>query len=143
MEHNDLIHALPVLEIKKNEAYPVFTNASTDDKNPWEYPEEAPDAGQVNGFFRFENVRDTDDVFEMKLWLVTPEECETRVTLPESSVCDLLIRRIQGFKLGTCERFAWRFGDDLGKGVADLDGHPEIPSLKVTNKVQTLTLMRL
>jgi len=142
-EHNDLIHAIPVLEIKKNEAYPVFTNASTDDKNPWEYPGNAPSAGQVNGFFRFENICDTEDTFEMKLWLLTPDEWETRVTLPESSVCDLLIRRAQSFKLGTGESFLWSFGDDNGTATADTEGHPEISGITVRSKVQVLKLKKI
>ncbi len=142
-EHNDLIHAIPVLEIRKNEAYPVFTNASTDDKNPWEYPDTDAKAGQVNGFFRFDNVSDTEDTFEMKLWLLTPDEWETRVALPESSVCDLLIRRTQSFKLGAGEKFEWSFGNTSGTATADGEGHPELTRITVTNKVETLKLKRI
>ena len=142
-KYNDLIHAVPVLEIKKNEAYPVFTNASTDDKNPWEYPDTDAKAGQVNGFFRFENICDTEDTFEMKLWLLTPEEWETKVTLPESSVCDLLIRRAQNFKLAGGEGFLWSLGDDNGTATADTEGHPEISGITVRSKAQVLKLKKI
>lgn len=142
-EYNDLIHAIPVLDIKKNEAYPVFTNASTDDVNPWENPDLAPDSGQVNGFFRFENVSDTEDTFEMKLWLLTPDEWKTRVELPESSVCDLLLRRVQNFRLGAGESFAWSFGENSGTAAADAEGHPEISRITVRGKVQTLKLKKI
>ncbi len=35
MKVNDLINSFDWLSVKKNESYPVFTNASTNDVLPW------------------------------------------------------------------------------------------------------------
>ena len=35
MKVNDLINSFDWLSVKKNEAYPVFTDASTNDPLPW------------------------------------------------------------------------------------------------------------
>ncbi|MBE6708932.1 MAG: hypothetical protein E7578_06805 [Ruminococcaceae bacterium] len=145
--HNDLVHALPVFEIKKNEAYPVFTNAETDDKNPWEYKDSHAVSGQVNGFFRWENVSDTEEKLEMKLWLLTPDEWATRVTLPEKTVADLLVRRVQNFKLPPNEEFMWTLTSDDGEIVqgtsrADSMGYPVIERIAVMQKPQTLEIRR-
>ena len=56
MKVNDLINSFDWLSVKKNEAYPVFTNASTNDPLPW--PDQLADKkpGQVNAFFRWKIV---------------------------------------------------------------------------------------
>ena len=61
MKVNDLINSFDWLSVKKNESYPVFTDASTNDPLPW--PNQLTDkkAGQINAFFRWKNVRDTPD----------------------------------------------------------------------------------
>jgi len=42
------------MEIRKNEAYPVFTRASTDQRPPWSNPPGKTDeSGQINGYFRW------------------------------------------------------------------------------------------
>ncbi len=147
-EHNDLVHAIPVLEMKKSEAYPVFTNADTDDRNPWEYPEDHAVAGQVNGFFRWENVSDTENEFAMKLWMLTAAEWETRVTLPEKAIVDLLVRRMQNFKLSPAEEFTWTLiadGGEVQTGISHADsvGHPVIDRITLTQKAQTLVLKHM
>lgn len=142
-EHNDLIHALPVLRLRLTDAYPVFTNATTDDKNPWEHGDSADKAGQVNGFFRWENVSDTKDRLEIRLWLLSEDEWETRVTLPEKATADLLIRRAHSFTLGAGERFSWSFGDVGGTSEADGEGHPEIKNFTVTRAPAVLVLERI
>lgn len=147
-EHNDLVHAVPVFEMKKSEAYPVFTNASTDDKNPWENKDGHAKAGQVNGFFRWENVCDTEDGLEMKLWLLEPSEWETRVELPRTSTVDLLLRRVKNFILNPNEEFSWTLTAESGEtlsGVsrADSTGHPVIDGITVKQEKQKLTIKRI
>lgn len=144
-EYNDLIHSLPVFELVKNEAYPVFTDADTDDENPWEHPDTASKSGQVNSFFRWEVIEDTDKEFRIKLWLLSPDEWETRVTLPVSATADLLLRRVQNFRLEGGEAFKWRIEDDetlCGLSHADGEGHPSISRLTVTVKPRVLILKR-
>ena len=141
-EHNDLVHSLPIFKMKKSDPYPVFTNATTDDINPWADKENGAASGQINGFFRWEPVCDTVDSFEMKLWLLTPDEWNTRVNLPSESVADLLIRRVKNFKLGDGEEFKWTLGDKSGVSCADSMGHPSIDKITVTQDVQILKLTK-
>lgn len=146
-KHNDLIHSVPILQIKKSEAYPVFWGADTDDQNPWEAPESAPESGQVNGFFRYQNVIDEKDHFEMVLWLLGPDEWETIVSLPDMATANLLIRRVQRFLLKPNEKFSWKLVLPDGKAksgtaFADEFGHPEIPSIQILQKKQVLILAK-
>lgn len=64
MKVNDLINSFDWLNVKKNEAYPVFTNASTNDPLPW--PDQLTDknSGQVNAFFRWKAISDTPQAME-------------------------------------------------------------------------------
>lgn len=146
-EHNDLVHAIPVFDIKLSEAYAVFTNATTDDKNPWEHKDDCDVSGQVNGFFRFENVADTESELSMKLWLLTPDEWQTRVQLPEESSTDLTLRRVQKFSLAPGEQFNWTLTAENGESVsgvsaADETGHPVIEGITVKQQKQTLTITK-
>jgi len=145
--HNDLIHALPVMSIKLSDPYPVFTNSTTDDKNPWEHGEGADESGQVNGFFRWKNICDTADSLEMELWLLNENEWETRVNLPEKSTADLLIRRVRNFALDAGESFNWTLTDCDGNTVtgisaADSEGYPVIDGITVKQCHQTLKLTK-
>ena len=62
---NDLINSFDWLSVRKNDAYPVFSGASTNDPLPW--PDRLADKkpGQVNAFFRWKTVRDTADAVEV------------------------------------------------------------------------------
>lgn len=145
--YNDTVHCLPVFEIKKSEPYPVFTNSDTDDKNPWENSSDFSASGQVNGFFRFENIADTSDCLEMKLWLISPSEWTTRRKLPEIGRADLLIRRVRNFRLAPNERFLWTLTDPDGNkksgiSFADPEGHPSISEIEIKQIPQQLRLMR-
>lgn len=144
---NDLIHSVPILEIKKSQAYPVFFGSDTDDKNPWEFPKSAPQSGQVNGFFRYENRSDEKDRFEMALWLLNPEEWKTTFSLPEKAKTSLLLRRTQRFFLKPNQNFNWKLilpngKSKSGKGVADEFGHPEISSIQILQEKQILVLTK-
>ena len=82
---NDLINSFDWLSVKKNEPYPVFTNASTNDPLPW--PDHLADKkpGQVNAFFRWKNVSDTADAVETQLFLVKAADLKTSFTDPDRS----------------------------------------------------------
>ncbi|HQZ66084.1 MAG TPA: prolyl oligopeptidase family serine peptidase, partial [Planctomycetaceae bacterium] len=56
---NDLIDSLDWLNIKKNEAYAVFTNATCNSILPWPDDLKNLAAGQVNAFFRWQNISDS------------------------------------------------------------------------------------
>lgn len=52
----------------------------------------------------------------------------------------VVIRRSQAFRLAPGEAFAWTFGAQSGRGVADRDGAPVIEGLRLSGGWQTLTL---
>src|SRR5205814_2116472 len=74
---NDLIDSFDWLSVRKNEAYPVFTNATGNSKLPWPDQLKEKAAGQVNAFFRWKNLSDTKDKLEMSLYLSSPEDLKT------------------------------------------------------------------
>ena len=139
---NDLINSFDWLSVKKNEAYPVFANASRNDRPPWpdDVKDQAP--GQVNAFFRWKNIRDGGSRFEMSLFLVTPAELKTTFEIPTESTADVSLRRIQNMKIRPGEAFRWAFGAAKGQGKADADGLITIPRLKITAKPTTLTVRK-
>src|SRR5436189_4476323 len=95
MKVNDLINSFDWLSVKKNEAYPVFINASTNDPLPW--PDHLKDkkAGQINAFFRWQDVRETPTTVDATLFLVKPSELKTTFTIPAEATADVSLRRQQ------------------------------------------------
>lgn len=161
---NPLVERFDWLSIRKNAAYPVFTNASTDDKLPWPFSVWKPNlntwggwagdikgdsqkaiavgskpVGQVNGYFRWENGKDIAKGIKMDLWLAASAELGG-ATVPAESVVDVTLRRVQGLKAKPGKTAKWTFGAQKGSVKADAQGLFTIPKLKVTGKHQTLTL---
>ncbi len=139
-KYNDLFNTFPWTEIKKNEAYPVFTRASTDDPIPW--PERSPNApsGQRGAYFRWRVRLDSETRFEIDLRLATQEELQSKLfDVPSSSVADVSIRRLQRFQIEPNEEISWRFGDAFGSLKADNNGLITIRELTITPKATTLT----
>ena len=140
---NDLIHSFDWLSIRKNRAYPVFTNASSDDPNPWEAGNlDSTLPGQINGFFRWENVADRKGSFKMKLFLADPQTLQTRFTIPETAVADVSLRRLQNFRIAPGEKISWSFGVLSGCTAADEKGLLTLEKLPITGEEQVLTLSR-
>jgi hypothetical protein len=135
---NDLINSFDWLSVKKNEAYPVFTNASTNDPLPW--PDQLADkkSGQVNAFFRWKNVRDARDAIEMSLFLIKPSELKTTFTIPAEATADVSLRRLQVLRVAPGETVRWTFGTASGEVQADAAGRVTIPRLKITAEPATL-----
>ena len=142
MKVNDLINSFDWLSVKKNEAYPVFTNASTNDPLPW--PDQLADkkSGQVNAFFRWKNVRDTPDAVEMSLFLVKPSELKTTFTIPAEATADVSLRRLQTLRVAPGETVRWTFGTASGEVQADAAGCVTIPRLKITAEPATLSVRK-
>ena len=143
------------LSIRRNAAYPVFTNASTDDALPWPFrnfkpnvntwggwagdilgnsPKEiaagAKPAGQVNAYFRWENVRDEKKGIVMNLWTDGVDE----------STADVTLRRVQGVPAKAGRKAKWSFAGKTGTVTADETGHVTIPGLKITSARQKLAV---
>lgn len=143
MKVNDLINSFAWLSIKKNEPYPVFTNASSNDPLPW--PNQLTDkkSGQINAFFRWKNVGETPDMVETSLFLVKPAELKTTFTIPMESTADVSLRRLQMLKVGAGESVRWAFGSSKGEAKADAMGCVTIPRLQITSEPVTLSVSRV
>ena len=139
---NDLIHSFDWLSVRRDRAYPVFTGASSDDRNPWEFPGECS-AGQVNAFFRWKNVSDCAGSFRIKLSLVSKERLKTVFPIPEEAIADVSLRRLQNFRIRPGEKVRWRFGGRNGIAEADGRGLLTIPRLTVSARETVLELSRM
>lgn len=138
---NDLIHSVNVWSFRKNEAYPVFTHASTDDPIPW--PERSDEkSGQVNAFFRWNIIADTVDRFEVELRLLRSDEWDTRITLPSASVTDITFRRIQCFRIASGESLILTYDGNDSVVCANEYGLPVLERLTVTTQPTRLVLTR-
>ncbi len=142
MKVNDLINSFDWLSVKKNESYPVFTDASTNDPLPW--PNQLTDkkAGQINAFFRWKNLRETPDAIETTLFLVKPSELKTTFTIPAEAIADVSLRRLQKLRVAPGEMVRWTFGKLDGEVRADAAGLITIPRLKITSEPTSLSIKK-
>ena len=140
---NDLIDSFDWLSVKKNESYPVFTNASTNDPLPW--PDKLTDkkAGQINAFFRWQNVRETTNAVELTLVLVKPAELKTAFTIPAEATADVSLRRLQKLQVVPGTKVHWRLGKDAGEAAADATGCVTIPRLRITQEPTSLIIEKV
>lgn len=139
---NDLIHSFDLLSVRLNEAYPVFTNANTDDELPWAEDGTVihDNPGQVNGYFRWGKVEETETTVSVALRLLTAEEWTTRVTLPTEATADVTLRRLQSCRFTPGTEATWEYGKDSGKVTADENGLVTIPCLKITAEPTVLKI---
>jgi hypothetical protein len=139
---NDLINSFDWLSVRKNEAYPVFTNASTDDPLPW--PDQLTDkkSGQVNAFFRWRIGRDAPETLEAELFLVKPAEIKTAFKVPAEATADVSLRRLQQLRVPPGAAVRWKFGSAEGEVRADADGLVTVPRLKITAEPTKLSVTR-
>jgi hypothetical protein len=140
MKVNDLINSFDWLSIKKNEAYPVFTNASSNDPLPW--PDKLSDkkSGQVNAFFRWKDVRETPESLEMTLVLVKPSDLKTTFTIPSEATADVSVRRLQMLQVVPGSKVRWTFGKAAGEAQADASGCVTMPRLRITAEPTKLSV---
>ena len=138
MKVNDLINSFNWLSVRRNEAYPAFSDASTNDPLPW--PSNLADgkSGQVNAFFRWKVVRDAPQAVEMSLFLAKPSELKTRFAVPSEATADVIVRRLQTLRVAPGEAVRWTFGTGSGEVQADATGHVTVRRLKITAEPVTL-----
>ena len=138
---NDLFKTFDWTSIRKDQAYPVFTSASSDSPLPWPDSLENAPAGQRGAFFRWRNKDDNATKFVIELRLTSKEELNSRLFEPPTSVvADVTLRRLQNFKLEPNETVKWSFGNRSGKVVADSRGIVTIPQLQIDVEPNDLTL---
>jgi hypothetical protein len=120
----------------------AFTNASGNSPLPWPDDLKNPAAGQVNAFFRWKNITDTETKAELSLFLVSTADLKTRFTIPKEANTDVTLRRLQHFKLTPGASFKWTFGAAKGEGKADAQGLITIPGLSLTKDPVVLGLSK-
>ena len=143
MKVNDLINSFDWLSVKKNESYPVFTNASTNDPLPWPNHLSEKKSGQINAFFRWKNVRDTSETLETMLFLVKPSEIKTKFTIPAEATADVSLRRLQKLRVPPGAVVRWTFGSSKGEVRADAEGLITVPRLKITGEPTKLSVTKV
>jgi pimeloyl-ACP methyl ester carboxylesterase len=139
---NDLINSFDWLAVRRNEAYPAFTNASTNDPLPWPANLTDKKPGQVNAFFRWKTEKDTADAVAVSLFLTTPSDLKTTFAIPKESTADVTLRRLQAFRVAPSEAVKWAFGGRTGEVRGDARGVVTVPGLTVTGTPTTLTLTK-
>lgn len=131
-------HNFPWLEIRRNEAYPVFTNASSNQRPPrYTAPEDKSfdTAGQINAYFRWKSDTDTPGLFSMRLWTEYPPETNGAPGFI-SARADVTLRRLQGFRVQTGKRYTWeimraRRIAATGEVTSDSHGLITLPHLEI------------
>lgn len=137
--------AFPWLEIRKNEAYPVFTHASCDGRCPWlNTPVDYDNAGQLNAYFRWKGERDTATEFAMQLWIEHPK-ITASLGMPGNATTDVTVRRWQQFKVEHGKSYAWQLSREghafaSGKVSPDAANLLTIPKAALTTAPAELTI---
>lgn len=140
LKHNDLIESFDWLGVRKNEAYPVFTNASTNDALPWPDKLDDKKAGQINAFFRWKIARDAADGVDVALFLLKPADVKSKFVLPAEATADVTMRRLQTLRIPPNASMQWSFGTAKGEAKADETGLVTIEKLKIVAEPTTLSL---
>jgi pimeloyl-ACP methyl ester carboxylesterase len=139
---NDLVNSFDWLNVRKDEAYPAFTNASCNSAIPWpdRIDDKAP--GQVNAFFRWKNMADTREKVGMELFLTAPDSLKTTFEIPKEATADVTLRRVQNLQVKPGETLKWSFGTAKGQVKADAEGLVTVAGLKISATPATLSVGR-
>lgn len=129
----------PWMEIRKNAAYPVFTNATSNQRSPWEGSAgNFDESGQLNAYFRWKNEQDKNSKFAITLWLAHPIVKNPPV-MPEQSTTDVTLRRLQAFQVVQGKTYAWRLMRD-GKVEASGKISPNAANLLTIPRITVTTI---
>ena len=141
---NDLVHSFDLFSVRRNEAYPVFTNADCDDPLPWSADGSVvhEDAGQINSYFRWGKTEECENCISMELRLITADEWTSRVTFPAKAKADVTLRRMQVCRFEAGETAAWECGTQSGVTTADENGLVTVPALEIGTEPAVLTLRK-
>lgn len=142
LQVNDLINSFEWLNVKKNEAYAVFSNATSNNKLPVFGDRKSKDRGQVNAFFRWENISDNTEKLAMSLYLISSKELKTSFTIPNKAIADVSVRRLQSFIVKPGATINYIYGKTKGKVQVDAEGLITIKGLEITNTAHTLSLSK-
>jgi hypothetical protein len=141
----DVALAFPWLEIRKNEAYAVFTRASCDQICPWlNAPADFDSSGQMNALFRWKTHEDAPERLAMELWIAHPA-VKDAPGLPGNAHADITPRRLQQFKIQPGKVYAWEIARDgktidAGNVAPDAAGLLTIPRVSLSTVPGVLTI---
>jgi len=147
-EYHPAALAFPWRSIRRNAAYPVLSRCSTDKKFPaFNNVLGGDPVGQIGALFRWTNISDQEDRFEMDLRLVKKAELKPVVEIPASAQTDVSLRRLQRFKTESGKTYSWSLslgGKTLqsGKAKADTTGLLTIEKLSIGNEPARLAIRR-
>lgn len=136
---NPAAFEFPWLSIRKDQAYPAFTNTSADEKYPG-FHSDAPDQnGQMNAFFRWNVIEDQPRRFAIELKLVQNRELAGTVKIPAEVTTDVTMRRLQRLRVKAGRTYNWKIeqaGQLIAAGAATADDQAliTVPGIKVTAK---------
>jgi hypothetical protein len=103
----DVALAFPWLELRKNQAYPAFTHASSDQQSPWlNAPAWFDSTGQMNALFRWKVMEDTAAKFSIGIWIEHPP-VKDAPHLPDTAQADVTLRRLQQFQVQPGKTYNW------------------------------------
>ena len=134
----DVALAFPWLEVRKNEAYPVFTHASCDQRAPWlGAASDADESGQMNAYFRWKSRQDKPSAFDIQLWIAHPKVENPPATMPDAATAAITLRRLQHFRVQPMKTYTWQVVRDdnvlaSGKITSDAAHLLTIPRITLT-----------
>lgn len=133
----------PWLSIRRNQAYPAFTNTSSDEKYPG-LQSDAPDQnGQINAYFRWSVMDDQPGKFVIELRLVQNRELNSSVEIPAKVTTDVTPRRLQSFKIKAGKAYNWKIeqgGHLITSGTASADDQALLTITQVKVAANPITL---
>ena len=101
---NQSVVNFPWLSIRRNQAYPVFLNASTDESYPGHMSKNPDQKGQKNAYFRWTVLEDSEDRFVIELRLVNQLQFVNEIPstakwaqMRKPVTTDVTLRRLQRF----------------------------------------------
>jgi hypothetical protein len=131
----DVALTFPWSEIRKNAAYPLFTNASSNQRPPKIGSSgDFDESGQMNAYFRWKSRQDKTSRFAMDLWLAHPVVANPPPAMPDTSTTDITLRRLQSFKVQPGKTYTWGLTRD-GRTIASGRVVPDAASLLIIPRV--------
>jgi Esterase PHB depolymerase len=132
--------AYPWLEIRKDEAYPVFTHATSDQQSPWlNGPADFDESGQINAYFRWKDRADNSSGIAIELWIAHPAVKSPPVTMPDTATANITLRRLQHFKIQAGQKYKWQISQS-GRVLASGMIKPDSYNLLTISKVTLMTI---
>jgi hypothetical protein len=131
---NPAAYEFPWLSLRKDQAYPAFTNASADEKYPGLHSNAPDQSGQINAYFRWRVLDDRPEQFSLELRLVQKSELKGSVAIPAEVTADVTLRRLQRLRIVPGKTYHWK---------TEQAGQPQAAGAVVADNQALVTILRL